>query len=175
MARTTLLALLPALILAGCNGGNNGGGMPNEQPDFATTMNPTGGDMSMPANNGTGDMSMPVNGGGDGGAGCMAGSCGTCPDSQTCAMCCYASHPTEAKKVQQYVIADCACATGALCNAACAASACKGMQPDQACASCLNGLQSNPNQACITMASNQCVGDPMCQLILLCFGSCPMM
>jgi hypothetical protein len=68
-----------------------------------------------------------------------------------------------------FFVQDCGCAAGAECATECTAS-CGGGQVDEACGTCLNGLDGNA--ACIKTVISDCQGDASCTAALTCLSGC---
>jgi hypothetical protein len=102
--------------------------------------------------------------------------CSQCGTLATCLPCCQGSNTAGAVALTTYIGMFCACASTMVpCNSACAATLCKGMQPDQTCAKCLQGLAMNPMLGCVQMTVQKCGQDAMCAALLQCLTACPTM
>jgi hypothetical protein len=164
--------LVALLAIAGCNNNGTVGGHEDSGgsfvPDFATGGHADFASAGAPDLAGGPDMTQADP--------CASGAdCTQCANAMTCAMCCDVVSPNGLAKAQGFIAASCACGSAnAPCNAACAASACKNMPPDQTCTRCFN-MQLQTQSACVVDALMKCSMDADCDTYLSCAAGCPTM
>lgn len=92
-----------------------------------------------------------------------------------CGECCITNHQEGAKVISDAVLA-CACAedAGTICQNQCASTACNDppSNPDQACATCLQGTVGQGG-ACLQAASTACQKNADCMAEQQCISKCP--